>query len=403
MSSRPHVIVVGAGPAGSVAATLLARGGARVTVLEKGRFPRDKVCGDGVSPRGLALLRRIGYDPPLTNAARMTRARLVAPDGHVVDVPLPPAYGGEGRVIRRVHLDRALAELAARAGADIHEGVTVAAVETDDHTASARLADGRVVSGDVLLGCDGAPSIVRKSLRFPAFAPRHTGVAYRGYFEGVALTAPNAVAIYWLEELLPGYGWVFPLPDGAANIGVGLRMDQLRQGGPKIHDLFERFCRAAPIARQLHGATPEGRARGHLLPLASSRGQLHTNRALLLGDAAGFINPATGEGIEYAMESGELASEVLLAAAGRGRFDEAALAPYARHCERRFGTAFDLNHLLQGIFTRPWSANLLLHSIGRSRLAYDIAFDVAFGAMSTRTTRFVGRGLELVQRLRNAP
>lgn len=379
--TAPHVLIIGAGPAGSAAAYLLARAGIRATLLERSTFPRDKVCGDGLTPRSLWMLERLGLkELPVQRGAAIDRVYLASPGGHELITALPGhIFGGHAGVVAREVLDEALVRHATTAGATLREGTAVEKVEVADAGVRVQLRGGEVVEGDCVLGCDGAPSVVRKALGAPDFPDEHSAFAMRVYYEGLTLSHPDAYAIFWEQELLPAYGWIFPLPGGRANVGVGMRTDQMRARDEKLPTLLDRFCEMPRAKKELAGGRRVGRAKGHSLPMGAYVSPIAFSRALLLGDAAGFINPLTGEGIEFALESGEIAAEVVQAACTAGDFSLAALKAYETRARARFQPVFDLNKKMQRFFEAPKLVDRVFKAANRSeRVTHELA-DVLLG------------------------
>ncbi len=391
LSSSPHVAIVGAGPAGSSAATFLARQGARVTLLERHRFPRDKICGDGCTPRTLWMLERLGMgELPGTEAAPVDSVFSISPGGVVLEADIPPRlFGGKSCVIPRQVLDERLVQHAVRAGAELREGVRVEGLMRDDTGIHLRCRGGESLRADVVLGCDGSPSVVRRALGAPDFPEREGAFAVRAYYEDVRLSHPRSLAFFWEEELLPAYGWIFPLPGGRANVGLGLREDQLTASGRKLPELMERFCASPHVAAELAGARRVGKVKGHHIPFGSFARHTLFNRALLLGDAAGFVNPLTGEGIEFALESGAFAAEAVAEAVASGDFSTRGLGSYARRWESRFRAAFHLNRRVMNIFERPRMLDRVLRVAGRDARVRDELVNVISGEATRLSWRFL--------------
>jgi menaquinone-9 beta-reductase len=376
-----NVLIVGAGPAGSSAATFLARRGLQVTLLERARFPRDKVCGDGCTPRTVMMLGRLGLSELRESAgAPVNRLYATSPGGVVLDAEIPShIFGGEACSIPRAVLDERLVQNAVRAGARLREGVQVESIDFAPEGVTVACRGGARLRADVVLGCDGSPSVVRRALGAPPFPPHHSAFAVRAYYEKVSLSRPSSFGIFWERELLPAYGWVFPLPGGRANVGLGMRTDKLARSEAKLPELLERFCALPRIAAELRGAVRVGKVSGHHLPFGSFARHLVFDRALLLGDAAGFINPLTGEGIEFALESGQFAAEALAAAAERGDLSAGGLASYAHRCRERFEVAFALNRRMMGFFSRPRLVDRVFRAANRSERVRDELADVLLG------------------------
>lgn len=309
------------------------------------------------------------------DAAPITHGLLVSPGGVELLTELPKSiYGGQALVIPRATLDERLVQRAVKAGAQLRQGLRVEHLHVDSHRVRLSFHDNSTLDADVVIGCDGMPSVVRRSLGAPAFRANQTASALRGIYDNVALEHENALMLLWERSVLPAYGWVFPLPGGRANVGIGLRMDQLKSSGRSLHRIHAEFLELPRIRRALANATPTSRVKGHPLPMTHSPGEFVFDRAVLAGDAAGFVNPLTGEGIEYALESGELAGRVIVMAAQLGSFFRRDLLPYAWACADQFGTVLHLNGWLRRVFAVPWLLDRIFRAGNRSRaLREDIA------------------------------
>ena len=385
---RPTVAIVGAGPAGASAAHVIASHGFPVVMLERARLPRDKVCGEGCTPRAVRNLERMGLLSSLeSEAAEVTHAFMVSPGGVELLTQLPPSiHGGRALVIPRTTLDMRLVERAVRAGASLREGVHVEGIDFRASGARIRCRGGEVVRADLVIGCDGIPSVVRRSVGAPPFAPCQVAYAMRAIFDNVRLEHATALALIWNRDVLPAYGWVFPLPNGRANVGIGIRMDQMRARGVTLSTLYERFLELPRVRTLLRGARPTTRAMGHGLPMTTRPGAFVYERALLAGDAAGFVNPLTGEGIEYALESGDLAGRVAVQAAQLGDFSAKMLAPYAWACADQFERVLDLNGWLRCAFSVPWLVDRLFRAGHRSSLLREDLARITLGGEGAKLT-----------------
>ncbi|MGH9117977.1 MAG: geranylgeranyl reductase family protein [Acidimicrobiales bacterium] len=328
---RYDVLVVGSGPAGSVAATVLARGGARVALVDKARFPRDKACGDLVGPRGVQVLTDLGIDPP--SAVAVGDMVVVGPTGRRVRLPCPPGrtYPGRAIAVPRRSFDTTLREAALAAGARPYAGRADQPVFGDGGLEGFVLADGTPVAADFVIGADGATSRVAEVAGLIDPDQVLWGFAVRGYAAG-SVTRPE---IHFWEpstfRALPGYGWVFPGLDGTANVGLGVGVLADRTAGAQATRSFAAFV--DHIAHR--GGPPiEPRPRlGGWLKIGMVGTVPAHGRLLLVGDAAGLVNPLQGEGISQALRSGRAAAEAVLAApavAARRyrRFLAESLSPY---------------------------------------------------------------------------
>jgi menaquinone-9 beta-reductase len=302
------VVVVGGGPAGAACAAAARRAdpAARVLVLDRADFPRDKVCGDGIAPEALDVLAGLGIAPEeLTEGwASVSRLRLRSPGGATVERTMRrPA-----RVVPRAVLDARVLVAALATGAEFRRHV-VRRVEV--HASHVEV-DGVLTAG-VLVGADGAESVVRRALGIEPNRPDRLAIALRGY-ASVPAGLEDVQLIATTEQRWPAYAWSFPIGDGRANVGYG----ELVAGGANRAALVDGLHRLLP------GVEPE-RLRAHRLPLSTGRSRQPDGRVLLAGDAAGLVNPLTGEGIFYAVLSGALAGQAAAHGPDAGRRLRAAM------------------------------------------------------------------------------
>lgn len=307
------VVVVGAGPAGSAAATYLARSGRDVVVVDRAHFPRDKCCGDGLTTLALRELENLGLRPEaVASWTTVQDVSLHGPTGRRVDLRLPEGSGTYAAVTRRRDLDAALVDLAAATGARVRQGATVVAANQTAGGIVVSFADGEPLFARHVVAADGMWSPLRRMLGGHVEGYRGDWHAFRQYFDDVGDQAATALHVFFEADLLPGYAWSFPLPNGRANVGFGI----LRGGRINVGDMGARWAelqRRGPLAEVLGpDATPQDTVRAWPIPARLGAVPLRIGRALFVGDAAAVTDAMTGEGIGQALLTGRLAAEAIV-------------------------------------------------------------------------------------------
>jgi menaquinone-9 beta-reductase len=314
VAERPFdAVVVGAGPAGSIAALVLARGGARVALVDKASFPRDKACGDLVGPRGVQVLAELGVRIP--DAGQGSDLLAVGPSGRSSKLPAFPgrSYADHGVVVPRLVFDSALREAAVAAGAvPVQARITAVDADGDGIVRAVVASDGRRLAADVVIGADGALSPLARLAGMLDPDTALWGFAIRAYLPA-EVPLPLLVlldASPW--RIYPGYGWLFPGADGQANVGIGVGLGTTRRQAPLRGDLA-RFCALLAERGDIGPGVTPGPVTGGWLRMGGTGTPPAAGNVLLVGDAAGLINPLQGEGIAPGMVSARLAAEVVLA------------------------------------------------------------------------------------------
>ena len=366
-ADEADVIVVGAGPAGSTTAYYLAQSGLDVLLLEKSRFPREKVCGDGLTPRAVKALVSMGISVGEEDGWLHNKGLRVIGAGKRLELPWPElsSYPGYGLVRTRNDLDEALARRAQQAGARLHEEVTVTGPVRDERTGqitgvTARPAGGaeRTYRARVVVAADGNSSRLSVSVGLRKRDDRPLGVAVRTYYR-----TPRHDDDYlesWLDlwdgdRLLPGYGWIFGMGDGTSNVGLGLLNTSTAFGRTDYHDLLRRWLKAMPAE---WGFTEENRTepvRGAALPMGFNRTPHYYQGMLLVGDSGGMVNPFNGEGIAYAMESGEILARTIVQALARSSAAETerVLVGYPQALRQAYGGYYSLGRQFVKLIGKP--------------------------------------------------
>jgi geranylgeranyl reductase family protein len=356
------VLVVGGGPAGAATGYWLARAGHDVCIVERKQFPREKTCGDGLTPRAVAQLTDMGLADALTKYHRYQGLRATA-HGRTLELTWPshPVYPSHGYVVRRRELDTMVADRAVEAGATLWQGAEALEPVVDRGFVRGALvkrkeaAEPEVVAARYVVVADGANSRFGRSLGTSRTKEWPYGTAIRGYWTSPLHAEP------WIESALdvkdrngnpmPGYGWIFPVGDGTVNVGVGLLSTFRDFKSVNTTHLLHEYAATAPGYWELSPEGLCGKPTAGRLPMGGSVGPKAGPTYLVVGDAAGTVNPFNGEGIDYAYETGRLAAEVLHEAIAGN--DPLALQQYEKRLQAEYGQYFKVARLFAKIIGKP--------------------------------------------------
>lgn len=369
MNQEREVIVVGAGPSGATAATMLAQKGHDVLLLDRQSFPRDKICGDGIPTGVVEMMGQMGMQSKVEAAEargdfyRIDQMRLVSPKGHTMDAALKPGPHGENcYVAPRMVIDALLQGHAVESGAEFQAAQVQEPLIENGRVVGVRAkmgTNGRTQTVDyhanLVIGADGVTSAIARGLRpkQEQHAPEHKAVALRAYIEDIEEVVPNSVEFYLYENISPGYAWIFSLGNHRANIGLGMRLDQFRQTKRKLEDMLKEFLDMPEIKKRLLNGGKIHDIATWQLNFGSQEG-LHFafDGALLVGDAAGFINPITGGGIHNGMISAELAAKTAHEALTAGSTALSQLKVYEHRCRKELWPSMRRSYNYQRILMR---------------------------------------------------
>ncbi|MCB0787514.1 MAG: NAD(P)/FAD-dependent oxidoreductase [Flavobacteriales bacterium] len=367
------VCVIGAGPGGCSATLRLRQLGIPTILIDKAVFPRDKVCGDALSGKVMRTMERLDKElvKEVMGDALLQRSwgvTFVAPGGGVLRVPFSREVGkGEapGAILRRLRFDDLLFQRTLASGASVLQGHVVRSFE---HTQcgwrlGAQGPDGpRSIHASMVLDASGANSVFARQVGGLSLRPEHHAAGVRAYYNGVkGLDADGFIELHFLRSLLPGYLWVFPLPGGRANVGLGLRSDVVRERRIDLKAELVRLVQEPPTLRDRFAeAQLECAIQGMGLPLGSKRYPISGDGYLLIGDAAHLIDPFTGEGISHAMISGVHAAEVAADMLARNDLSATAAKAYDDRVWKRLGQELSISTRLQRLAKRSWLFDLVV-------------------------------------------
>jgi geranylgeranyl reductase family protein len=366
---RFDVVVVGAGPAGSTVAIPLARSGLDVLILDKDAFPRDKPCGDFVGPMAVDVLRDLGCLPAVEqhNCLVVERSRVYIEDDLAFEgqVQTSVGFSGYGYIVPRLDLDQVVLEHAIAAGATAVDACTVTgfALEPGGIQVSARRHDREeTFHARVIVGADGANSIVAESAGLAMRDPRYVMASQRAYAEGLDLD--GQCVIWFTKEYFPGYGWAFPTADGRVNIGVGLVSELARKHRVALPEFMRAMREVATRWAAQRGQRLEmGPAKGWMLKTYGGMARTQFERGLLVGDAGSFIDPISGQGIASAMLTAQMAAATIRAAFAAGDFSERFLSRYQVEWQKRLGADLALSDLVVSTVRNRYLAHQWMTSL----------------------------------------
>ncbi len=362
------VVVVGAGPAGSGFALRLARQGFKVLVLDRSKFPREKTCGGGLTPRAVAALEDLGLLKRLLgrlSTYRIGGALLFSPSGHrwrmdfsAVDFGLPSF----GLIVTRLDLDAFLLEEAEEAGANfLPERKVTGFLRSDGRIVGVKAvhpAGEEEIRAPLVAIATGASIALHRKLGLLRSMPPVV-LSARGYYSGVDGLG-DVMEFYFESELMPGYAWIFPVGDGIANIGVGTFPVAGVKKNP--YRLLDWFLREGQAAERLSGARLQSAVSGYPLRTDYPSHPVSGEGFLLLGESTGLVNPVTGEGIDLALESAELASGVAMSALKEGDFSRKMLSKYDGLLRNKFGSYFSGMRVLRDRAVNPYAMDRIIRA-----------------------------------------
>jgi geranylgeranyl reductase family protein len=382
------IIIVGAGPGGSTAATHLARKGRRVLLLDKSSFPRDKVCGDAISGKSVDALKRLGIMDRMVattaegGAVGSWGVTFGGPYGAEASIPLAKskqaALSGDGAppdppafIATRLVFDQIVFDAAVESGATVWQEATVKnLLREGEQVVGVRVSRGGEevdVRAPLVIGADGAYSVVARELGMEQLVERHYCAGLRAYYTGVTgFRASDYLEVHFVDEAMPGYFWIFPLPDGGANVGVGMLAREVKKRDVKLKPLLDWLVAHPRFAHRFENAERIGPVKGFGLPLGSKPRPLAGDGWMLVGDAGSLIDPFSGEGIGNAMVSAEKAAEWADRALAAQDFSERFLKGYGKDVLAYLGSELRLSYTMQKLGRWKWLLEKVVHKADTS-------------------------------------
>lgn len=376
------VIIIGAGPAGAGVSIYLTKAGIPHVILEKESFPRDKICGDACSGKTAFVLRKANPEW-LSEIFQQAEQFLpshgiifVAPNGKALNIPYKTQrVAGEhapGFTTPRLIFDNFLFEKLSSPYSTIYQNAFVKSIMRHANGVKVVFTHNDKMyslSAPLLVGADGDKSQVRKNFLKDHASSKAYAVGLRAYYTGVTgLNEENFIELHFLPELLPGYFWIFPLPDGSVNVGVGILSERIRQKKINLREQMLNAIKNNPnISHRFANARLVDKIQGWGLPMGTEVLPVSGDNFMLVGDAASLIDPFSGEGIGNALYSGMLAADAIGKSLVAGKYDAASLKElYDDHLHRRIGDELKLSASLQRLCRYPWLFNLVVNKAHKS-------------------------------------
>ena len=385
------IIIIGAGPAGSAAALFAEKHGLKALLLEKEIYPRDKICGDAISGKSMNVLKELG----LLEEARKLPGSVIdsfafgSPAGKVIEIALNPDKGDDepkGLVIQRKVFDPFLFEYAKKAAAETLEGFQVNDIIKENEKVCGVIGknkDGleQRFYGKIIIGADGYQSIVARKTGIYNRDPKHWVVALRQYYKNVE-TKEGVIEIHFVDEIIPGYFWIFPMNDGIVNVGIGMLYEAIKKDNINLKNEMKDIIQNNPLFRErFEGAEALEEPKGWNLPVGSMRRKISGNGFMLLGDAAGLIDPFSGEGIGNALYSAKIAVEQAQKAVETDNFGAEFLKHYEDILWKKIGGELRLSTKLQKLGRKKALLNLVINKAHKNSEINQLLTDIITGKL----------------------
>ena len=375
LANKFDVLIVGAGPAGAACAIKLANSGLAVALLDKAFFPRDKTCGDALSIDVVNQLAMLSEELAAEFKALAAKVpsygvKIFPPNNQHVDIPFVyKSQNSCGYICQRLDFDNLLFQhLKGYDNIQVFENCTVDKIERQLGGIKVQTSLGEFTA-EIIVGADGAHSIVSKHLGSIKVEKKHYSAGLRVYYEGVtSFHEDNYIELHFFQDILPGYLWVFPLPDNKANVGIGVLSSVVSEKKINLKASLQKLLETAPnLKERFKDARPLETVKGYGLPLGSKQRNISGERFLLTGDAASLIDPFSGEGIGNAIRSGRVAAEHILNCFEKQNFSAQFNLAYDKEIYRRMWKELKVSHSLQKLCRYPWLFNFVVKKGNQSK------------------------------------
>jgi geranylgeranyl reductase family protein len=376
------IIIIGAGPAGSIAALYARRNNLRTLLLEKDIFPRDKICGDAISGKSMSILDELD----LLNEAQQLPGSIIdsiifgSPANHTINIDLQPNHKKNipaGLVIKREIFDTFLFNKAKSSADACFEGFKVTEILKKNNFVNGvkgvlkETSEEKTFYAPIVLGADGYNSILARNLGLYDHDSKHWVVALRQYFKNID-GLNRQLEIHYIKEAQPGYFWIFPLDNGFANVGIGMLHETIKSRKIDLKQVLTDTINSPAFKERFKNAQAMEKPKGWNLPVGSKHRKNHGNGFMLLGDAAGLIDPFTGEGIGNALYSAKYAVETAAKAIKNNNCSESVLAEYDRILWKRLGNELAVSTKLQKVGRMQSLLNFVIGKAERNTSVRDI-------------------------------
>jgi geranylgeranyl reductase family protein len=386
LKTNYEIVIIGSGPAGCAASLLLSQKKIHHLIVDKALFPRDKICGDALSGKVIQQLNRL--DPAIVAEMHSKTnefigswgVKFAAPNGKYIDIPFQPNRAvvnlPAGYISKRVDFDHFLVQQIQSPYAEHVQGAELLeAKKINEKLELSIKKDDQVkkITCNLAIGCDGDRSVINKQLGTIVKEPSHYAAGIRGYYEGVTeFHEENFIELHFMDEVLPGYLWIFPLPNGLANVGVGMLSASVSKKKVDLKKAMQKAIEENPtIKHRFKNAKLNGKIQGWGLPLGTKKRRLSGDHFLLTGDAGSLIDPFTGEGIGSAIISGVQAGEMAVKAFEQNRYDAAFLESYDVAVYKKLWEELKLSHTLLKLCKFPWLFNFIVNKAAKSKTLRD--------------------------------